>query len=1339
MSVDKDRPAVGEWIREHCLKPRALTVGAAADLLGIARPTLSKILNGRMELSAAVAARLETVFAVDAKALLEKQLQTSDSKVQTTAVSEQVRRYVPRFLEVRAGDLVHWADTLDARARLSVLLRRLVHSTGTSLRTVDFPGNDDSQRPGWDGWVGTEVGTPWIPEGQSGWEFGVTKDINTKADGDFEKSLKQHSEAERQVIVFVFVTPRRWPGKHAWIQAKKALKQWRDVRAYDAVDLEQWLEQSLPAQTWLMQELGRPTKNVRTLERSWDNWSVVTEPPMVPMFFKAAVETHQKVWQTWFNDTGSRKPFVIEADTADIGLAFFCCLAKTMPDATHRILVFDEPGVLPTLVQGNVDFLAVVHTPDVERELASLRDKVRSIVIYPRSWRHTAGAVVLEDLAASTFEAGLKAMALGPERCRALAIETGDSLTVLRRRLAVNRVMQRPVWAETASEIGRLMTAAALLGTWEKRTDVDTLATVSGMDPETVERCWGQLRLLEDTPVWEIGGVRGVTSKMDVFFAAAANVDEAMLRRFYDRMATVFSESDPAWSLTDEEKWRQFYEVHHNPLRVSDSLRRGMADTLVFLSVYGKTLFGHCSDFDGEKVAAAVIRRILVPMTSECWATNNRWLPFFAEAALELFLSLCEDDVRQPQSVLKLMMRPVENAFCTPCARSGVLWALEGLAWEKTTFARAVYLLAQLGEWSTKDAYGNTPMHSLQGIFRRWMPQTLADADLRLTILKQLLKTYPKVGWDLCLLQFRRDDVGTYNHKPRWRRRATEYGEPQAVAQALTAQVVQWVLSQPTYNAEQLCDLVKLLPRLEVSQNLQVIALIHAWYRQGQQWQAVEKVRDALRTTVMDPAVPDTIRSAAETAYAQTASTDPVQRHLWLFEDSWRVKLEKTAEDVSADNYQAQEQRLLTRRFQAMDAILASRGTDGVLQLVEEAASPRDVGYTLAFVTNEAFKVADFVATVFRRPQGKAVISALLWNLREKLPLVLQALRGRLPENDFVTLLLWAPCEPAVWAAAEGSPTCSDAYWKNVEPSMVTDENAEAVVRRLMKAGRPWAAFRAVNYRLRSVDVRLLADLLRQMGQCVLEAPEEVKDDAIRRCFKIVEASDVLTDEAKARLEFCFVEALGVRFVGDVSAIPYLGRYVSEHPELFVQALQWQFRREDGQAEAHPLLEPERKARWQQSYALLGALRRLPGSEAATPDGRAAQLAAWIRAVQSRAEAVGRRGIADKCIGHLLARAPEDDGVWPPAAVCAALEAFHSDAMASGMYFERMNQFGAHFVDEKGTASLKEAAKYRDWADQRMAEYPFTAVKVLIPLAEGFEAQAKREGESLQAERKAWL
>ncbi len=361
-----------------------------------------------------------------------------------------------------------------------------------------------------------------------------------------------------------------------------------------------------------------------------------------------------------------------------------------------------------------MDFLAEVYSPDVERELASVRDKVRAVVIYPRSWRHTDGAVVLEETTVSMFDAGLKAIALGAERCRILAIETGGSLTVLRLRLAVNRVMQQPVWAETGLAEGRLMAAAALLGTWKETTDAATLAAVSGLEPAVAESCWCQLRLLEDTPVWEIGGVRGVTSKRDVLFAAAANVDEPMFRRFCEAAERVFTEKDPAWGLFAEAKRQRVYEVREPP-KYSGILKRGTADTLVFLAAYGKTLFGRRLDFDVEESVQAVIHRVLTPMSAERCESNSTWLPFFAEAAPNSFLSWCEDDVRTEQPVLKTMMRPVE--LFSPCPRIGVLDALEVLAWEKTTFPRAVYLLAKLSEWSAEDNYGNTPMRSLRVIF----------------------------------------------------------------------------------------------------------------------------------------------------------------------------------------------------------------------------------------------------------------------------------------------------------------------------------------------------------------------------------------------------------------------------------------------------------------------------------------------------------------------------------------------------------------------------------------------------------------------------------------------
>jgi len=170
---------------------------------------------------------------------------------QTTKVIQKSCLYVPPFLKVRANDLMNWfTTTISARTKLSVLLRTLIHSTGNDLQKVDFPGNDDAERAGWDGFIEASSGTPWIPSGTSGWEFGVNANIKDKANNDFEKSVRAVKSAERANITFVFVTPRRWPRKAAWVAEMKDKKLWKDIRAYDASDLEQWIERSLAAQIW---------------------------------------------------------------------------------------------------------------------------------------------------------------------------------------------------------------------------------------------------------------------------------------------------------------------------------------------------------------------------------------------------------------------------------------------------------------------------------------------------------------------------------------------------------------------------------------------------------------------------------------------------------------------------------------------------------------------------------------------------------------------------------------------------------------------------------------------------------------------------------------------------------------------------------------------------------------------------------------------------------------------------------------------------------------------------------------------------------------------------------
>jgi hypothetical protein len=252
--------------------------------------------------------------------------------------------YVAPFLGIKATDIENWVQrNISARTRLSVLLRTLVNSTGRGLTKSDFPGNDNAERPGWDGFIDSTQSTPWIPEGLSGWEFGTDKDVKGKADGDFAKSVKA-PKPQRDLTTFVFVTPRNWPGKEKWVTENNAKGQWKAVRAYDSSDLEQWLEQSIAGQAWFSNEMQRPSKGVRTLDKCWSDWADVAKPRLVGSLFAPAVDGALRVLQSRLSKP-AEKPIIIAADSVEEALAFLAWMfgqarSTELDQYRDRVLVF---------------------------------------------------------------------------------------------------------------------------------------------------------------------------------------------------------------------------------------------------------------------------------------------------------------------------------------------------------------------------------------------------------------------------------------------------------------------------------------------------------------------------------------------------------------------------------------------------------------------------------------------------------------------------------------------------------------------------------------------------------------------------------------------------------------------------------------------------------------------------------------------------------------------------------------------------------------------------------------------------------------------------------------
>ena len=85
-------PHPGEIIREFCVEPLNINVTEAARALGVARKTLSALLNGRAGISPEMALRLSKVFGRSPEGWLKLQLQYDLWKAKQSADIGNLKR-----------------------------------------------------------------------------------------------------------------------------------------------------------------------------------------------------------------------------------------------------------------------------------------------------------------------------------------------------------------------------------------------------------------------------------------------------------------------------------------------------------------------------------------------------------------------------------------------------------------------------------------------------------------------------------------------------------------------------------------------------------------------------------------------------------------------------------------------------------------------------------------------------------------------------------------------------------------------------------------------------------------------------------------------------------------------------------------------------------------------------------------------------------------------------------------------------------------------------------------------------------------------------------------------
>ena len=1089
---------VGRFIRQHVI-PAGMSVTEAARRLGVGRPALSNLLNGRAALSQDMALRLVGTFGADRTKLFELQAESDQQRRRVEERAVPVGTYAPSFLTIKARQIAGWAaENIQARELLPVLLRRLVHATGRELRLVDFPGYDNAQRHGWDGWVEADAATPWVPEGKSGWEFGVDQRPGGKAEQDYQTRLSKVSLTERAACTFVFVTPRKWEGKVQWVRGKEAAGDWKAVRAIDASDLEQWLETTIAPRIWLASELGIPSEGFETLDHFWGRWAAASDPPMTATIFAPSVAAHANDLKTWLEKDSGDGPFTVAADSKGEAVGFLACLLRhddVPANVRDRAVVFESATTLKTLAQSSSRFIPIVYSEEAEREIVTLYRQRHCIVVHPRNAVDREPNVAVELLGHEAFEQALADMGIERQHVNRLASESGRSPTVLRRRLSQIPAIRTPPWAGD-EVVARRLIPIALVGAWHNGSNADRkiLAEIADRDCDDVEKSVADLLRRDDCPVWCVDQYRGVVSKIDALFAIAPWMTEKDITDFVDFAEYVLSESDPALELPADQRWAA--GLYGKVREHSNALRTGICETLVMLSVHGNPLFRDRLGIDVAAHVAALVKRLLTPFTSDKLRSHDRDLPAYAEAAPNEFLALIEEDLERPEPVVQELLTPTGASVFHNPSRTGLLWALERLAWNPQTFTRVVAILAKLSKNEIDDNWVNKPINSLAAIFRSWIPQTAAPLKARIRALDMLCRQFRDVGWQVCIKQFELFEGGKHvasaSARPRWRNDAAGAGRGVSGRERFefARKALDLAISWQTHDKVTLTDLVAHLGIMTDRDRVATWNIIDVWSRTETDDKAKAELCERIRRVVLPRWANrrglETERGRARDICEKLASRDPVRCRAWFFANAL---LEYSVDELGEEDldFEKRERRAHELRAKAMSEIWFARGLDGALGLLAEGCDALTVGHHAAYCTVDQPAAVDVLRTCLSTnadPEGKldnfmrGYISSVDEGIRST---VISTVAGTATVDQIVRLFTLAPFRDQTWRLLDRQHrSVQDRYWQVVAPAgaRFTESETTQLVDKLLDVSRPREAYLAVRSNCDKVETSRLRRLL---------------------------------------------------------------------------------------------------------------------------------------------------------------------------------------------------------------------------------------------------------------------
>lgn len=551
------------------------------------------------------------------------------------------------------------------------LIKKLIVSSANS-QGMRFPSGDAIYAPGFDGVVTSiTVADEHVPLGDSIWELGTNKGYKKKASSDFKKRTETSAEYDKSEYSFIFCTPHIWSSNLTeWENECNAKGVWKKVKVIDGSILVDWLACNFEVAIWLFNQFNINLGNITNFEMEVNRIFNLTEPKLNADILICSNKEKSK---EFVEELGAKNAtrIIIKANINREQGYFFILGSLAYGDnqfVNSRVLIVDNKKDLRELNKISHGKIIVINFDSTD-----YITETDNIYVYIVTDEVRTSTLQLEPIFYEDFSKAIEAMGVEIDKAQKIASNVNRNISCLKRYLAVNPMLRKPLWAEELNNNDII--PIALLSEFDSSREADKriVNKLINCDLKLYIDKLEELLMVEDSPIFKVGTTYKIYSKEECF--------KVLQLKFYSPKVQVMEDI----CLSD-------FDSNNNTrgnfiCDISQNMLEGIFTSFAILS----------NDESSRNHYDQFVAKFIECLNKDSALLNNhaRLFIILSEISANAMIAFVKQIIEQ-DDVIKALSAPMQHSLSNSCNMLYIFWAMEQCLSRKDYAADAMRVLLNL-------------------------------------------------------------------------------------------------------------------------------------------------------------------------------------------------------------------------------------------------------------------------------------------------------------------------------------------------------------------------------------------------------------------------------------------------------------------------------------------------------------------------------------------------------------------------------------------------------------------------------------------------------------------